>query len=135
MKLAAAQRPVAGASPPLHEAHGVPPGWTVEAGAMLSSPGLAVNQHFAAVLDGKLLSVICVNHHVYSFGIPADEATDIAGGFTPVTADRLAKQIAAEPLPADLQLIRATTVSRRVPPGSDLPGGGTTAPRRPAGPA
>jgi preprotein translocase subunit SecD len=104
-------------------------------GAMLSTPQLAVNQHLAAVVDGKLISVIFVNYHVYRLGIPSDEATDIAGGFTPLTADHLAKKIAAAPLPADLQLIRATTVSRPVIPGSDLPGGGTTAPRQPAGSA
>jgi hypothetical protein len=104
-------------------------------GATLSTPRLVVNQHLAAVLDGKLLSVIYVNYHVYSLGIPADEATDIAGGFTPLTAYHLANEIAAEPLPADLQLIRAATLSRRVIPGSDLPAGGTTGPRQPAGPA
>ncbi|HET6864532.1 MAG TPA: hypothetical protein VFH80_01370 [Solirubrobacteraceae bacterium] len=104
-------------------------------GALLSTPGLAVDQHVAVVLDGKLLSVIAINHRVYPLGIPADEATDIEGGFTPVTADLLAKQIAAEPLPADLQLIRTTTVSRRLPPGVDLPAAGTTGPRQPAGPA
>jgi hypothetical protein len=102
-------------------------------GAMLSTPGRALNQHLAAVLDGKLLSVIFVNYHVYGLGIPANEATDISGGFTPVAAYRFANEISAEPLPADLQLIRATTVSRRVPPGSDLPAGGTTGSRQTAG--
>jgi hypothetical protein len=103
-------------------------------GAMLSTPQLAVNQHFAVALDGKLLSVVFVDHHVYRLGIPADDATDI-GGFSPTTADLLAKEIGAPPLPADLQLIRATTFSRRLPAGSDLPAGGTTGPRQPAGPA
>jgi hypothetical protein len=104
-------------------------------GAMLSTPGLAVNQHFAAVLDGKILSVIYLDYHVYPHGIRSGDGTDIAGGFTPVAAYRLAKQIAAEPLPADLKLIRATTVSLREPPGADLPAGGTTGPRQPDGPA
>jgi preprotein translocase subunit SecD len=104
-------------------------------GAMLSTPQLAVNQHTALALDGKLLSVVFVNYHVYRLGIPADEATDIEGGFSPATADLLAKEISAPPLPADLQLIRTTTFSRRVPPGADLPAGGTTGPRQPAGPA
>lgn len=104
-------------------------------GARLSTPGLTVNQHFAAVLDGKILSVIYLDYHVYPHGIPSQAATEIAGGFTPVAAYRMANQIAAEPLPADLQLIRFTTVSRRLPTGSDLPAGGTTGPRQPAGPA
>jgi hypothetical protein len=103
-------------------------------GAMLSAPQLAVNQHFAVALDGKLLSVVFVDHGVYRLGIPADEAIDIAGGFSPTTADLLAKEIGASPLPADLQLMRARTFSRRLPPGSDLPAGVTTARRPPAGP-
>jgi preprotein translocase subunit SecD len=194
MKIAAAQRAIAGVGPLQRRARGVPRGWTVLAGdgpsaryfvlrdrealsrsditdsyrtvdgsgrpaigirftprgaralqrltaevarrgAMLSTPQLAVNQHFAVALDGKLLSVVFVNYHVYRLGIPADEATDIGGGFSPTTADLLAKEIGAPPLPADLQLIRATTFSRRLPPGSDLPAGGTTGPRQPAGPA
>jgi hypothetical protein len=194
MKLAAAQRPIAGATPSQRRVHGVPRGWTVLAGegpsaqyfvlrdrealsrsdiadsyltvdgsgrpaigirftphgarafqrltaevarrgALLSTPRLAVNQHFAVALDGSLLSVVFVNYHVYRLGIPADEATDIGGGFSPATADLLAKEIGAPPLPADLQFVRATTFSRRLPPGSDLPAGGTTGPRQPAGPA
>jgi hypothetical protein len=82
-----------------------------------------------------LSAVIYIDYHVYPHGIPSLDGTDIAGGFTRLTAYRLANQIAAEPLRADLQLIRATTVSRRVISGSDLPAGGTTAPRRPARPA
>jgi hypothetical protein len=104
-------------------------------GAVLSMPQLAVNQHFAVALDGKLLSVVFVNYHVYRLGIPADQATDIGGGFSPATADLLAKEIGAPPLPADLQLIRETTFSRPVSPGADLPAAGTTGPRRSAGPA
>jgi hypothetical protein len=194
MKLAAAQRPVAGAGPSQRQVRGVPRGWTVLAGedpsaqyfvlrdrealsrsditdsyltvdgsgrtaigirftphgaralqsltaevarrgAMLSTPQLTLNQHFAVALDGKLLSVVFVDHHVYRLGIPADEAIDIAGGFSPATADLLAKEIGAPPLPADLQLIRTRTFSRREPPGADLPASGTTGPRQPAGPA
>jgi preprotein translocase subunit SecD len=104
-------------------------------GAALSTSGLAVNQHFAAVLDGKLLSVIFVNYRVYPRGIPALDGTDIAGDFSPLTANRLADAIATKPLPADLQLIRSTTFSRRVSAGSDLPAGATTARRRPVGAA
>jgi hypothetical protein len=103
-------------------------------GAMLSTPQLPVNQHIAVALDGKLLSVLLVNYHAYRFGIPADEATDIEGGFSVARADLLAKEISAPPLPADLQLIRTTSFSRRAP-GKDLPAGGTTGPRQPAGPA
>jgi hypothetical protein len=194
MRLAAAQRPIAGVRPSQRQVRGVPRGWTVLAGedpgtqyfvlrdrealsrsdvtdsyptvdgngrpaigieftphgaralqrltaevarrgAMLSTPQLAVNQHFAVAVDGKLLSVVFVNYHVYRLGIPADEATDIGGGFSTATAGRLAKEIGAPPLPADLQFIRARTFSRRLPPGADLPAGGTTGPRRPAGPA
>jgi hypothetical protein len=104
-------------------------------GATLSKPGLTLDQHLAAVVDGKLVSVVLVNHHAYPLGIPADEATDISGGFDPLTGDRLASQLAAEPLPADLQLIRTTTVAQRVPAGADLPAGGATAPHQASGPA
>jgi SecD-like export protein len=194
VKLAAAQRPIAGVGRSQRQVRGVPRGWTVLAGedpstqyfvlrdrealsssdirdsyltvdgsgrpaigirftshgaralqrltaevarrgAMLSTPQLAVNQHFAVALDGKLLSVVFVNYHIYRLGIPADEATDIGGGFSPATADLLAREIGAPPLPADLQLIRTTTFSRRLPPGADLPAGGTKGPRQPAGPA
>jgi len=194
MKLAAAQRPIAGATPSQRHVRGVPRGWTVLAGedpsaqyfvlrdretlsrsditdsyltvhgsgrlaigirltphgaralqrltaevarrgAMLSTPKLAVNQHFAVVLDGKLLSVVYVNYHVYRLGIPGFEATDIGGGFSPATADQLAKEIGAPPLPADLQILRATTITRRVTPGSDRPAGATTARHPSAGPA
>lgn len=194
MKLAAKQRPIAGAGPSQRRVRGVPRGWTVLAGedpsgeyfvlrdrealsrsdvtdaylttggdgqpavgirftphgarafqrltaevarrgAMPSTPQLAVDQHFAVALDGRLLSVVWVNHDVHLLGIPADQAIDIEGGFSPATADLLAKEISAPPLPADLQLIRTTTFSRRVPPGSDLPAGATTGPRQPAGPA
>jgi hypothetical protein len=194
MKLAAVQRPIAGARPSQRLVRGVPRGWTVLAGedpstqyfvlrdrealsrsditdsyltvdgsgrpaigirftphgaralqrltaevarrgAMLSTPKLAVNQHFAVVLDGKLLSVVYVNCHFYRLGIPASEATDIGGGFSPTTADQLAKEIGAPPLRADLQLLRATTITRRVIPGWDRPAGGTTARHPTAGPA
>jgi hypothetical protein len=104
-------------------------------GAALSASGLPVNQHFAAVLDGKLLSVVLVNHRVYPRGIPTLDGTDIAGDFTPMTIDQLANEIAATPLPADLQLIRSTTVLRRVTPGADLPAGATTGLHRPVGSA
>ena len=186
VKLAAAQRPVAGVRPSQPEVPGVPRGWMVVAGedpgaryfvlrdrpalsrsditdafetfdargrpaigirftpdggrsfqrlsaeiarrgAALSTPRLALYQHFAAVLDGKLVSVIFVDHHVYPHGIPTPDATDISGDFGSLSGYQLAKRIAAPPLLADLQLIRATTVTRRSVPGSDRPAGATTA--------
>jgi preprotein translocase subunit SecD len=192
VKLAATQRPLAGAGPSQRRVRGVPRGWLLVAGedpgagyfvlrdraaltraditdayltfdargrpaigirftpdgarafqrltariarrgAMLSSPQLAVNQHLAAVVDGKLVSVIYVNYHVYPHGIPSLEATDISGGFTPAAAYQLANTIAAPPLPADLQLIRATTFTSRAT--TDRSATGTTGPRQPAGPA
>jgi hypothetical protein len=104
-------------------------------GAALSTPQLSLNQHLATVLDGKLVSVIYVDYHVYPHGIPTPDGSDIAGGFSPLSAYRLANLISAPPLPVDLQLLSTTTVTRRVTPGSDLPAGATTAPRQPAGPA
>ncbi len=82
-------------------------------GAMLSTPRLAVNQHIAAVLDGKLLSVIFVDFNRYPVGIPSADGTEITGGFSPSASQQLASEIAAPPLPADLQLIGSATIARR----------------------
>lgn len=81
-------------------------------GAMLSRPMLTVNQHIAAVLDGKLLSVIYVDFNRYPDGIPSADGTQITG-FSPTTAQQLAAEIAAPPLPADLQLVGSATIARR----------------------
>jgi hypothetical protein len=82
-------------------------------GALLSGPRLTLNQHLAAVLDGKLLSVVFVDFSRYPDGIPSANGTDINGGFTIAVAERLAAEIAAPPLPADLKLISSTTFTRR----------------------
>jgi len=82
-------------------------------GATLSGPGLPFNQHIAAVLDGRLLTVLYVDFRAHPNGISAEHGAQITGGFSPTSAQQLAAEIAAPPLPADLQPIASTTFTRR----------------------
>jgi len=81
-------------------------------GAAFSTRDLAFNRHIAVVLDGKLLSVVHVDFRTYPDGIPTAHGVEITGGFSPLTAQQLAAEISAPPLPADLQLIDSTTFTR-----------------------
>lgn len=81
-------------------------------GAALSVPGLTLNQHLAAVVDGKLLSVIYVDFHLYPSGIPTMNGIQITGSFTALAAQQLAAEIAASPLPVDLALIDSARFTR-----------------------
>jgi preprotein translocase subunit SecD len=74
--------------------------------------GLPLNQHIAAVLDGRLLSVLYVDFHTQPNGISAKHGAELTGGFSPITAQQLAAEIAAPPLPADLQPIASTTFTK-----------------------
>jgi hypothetical protein len=82
-------------------------------GATLRSPDLSTNQHIAVVLDGTLLTVLYVDFRVHPHGISAVEGAEITGGFSPATAWQLAAEISAPPLPADLELVDSTSVTRR----------------------
>jgi hypothetical protein len=81
-------------------------------GAALDSPDL-LNQHIAAVLDARLLSVLYVDSRAHPNGISAEHGAQITGDFSPTTAQQLAAEIAAPPLPADLQPIDSTTFTKR----------------------
>ena len=81
-------------------------------GAALDSPDL-LNQHIAAVLDGRLLSVLYVDSRAHPNGISAEHGAQITGEFSPTTAQQLATEIAAPRLPADLQMIDSTTFTKR----------------------
>jgi preprotein translocase subunit SecD len=74
--------------------------------------GLPLNQHIAAVLDGRLLTVLYVDFHAHPNGISAQHGADITGGFSPIETQQLAAEIAAPLLPADLQPIASTTFTR-----------------------
>ncbi len=84
-----------------------------EGAALSRPPDITLNQRVAAVLDGTLLSVIFVDFDRYPSGIRAVDGTDFVGGFTPVSSQHIAAEITAPPLPADLQLIRSTTLTHR----------------------
>jgi hypothetical protein len=81
-------------------------------GAALDSPDLP-NQHIAAVLDGRLLSVLYVDSRAHPNGISAEHGAQITGDFSPTAAQQLAAEIAAPPLPADLVPIASTTFTKR----------------------
>jgi hypothetical protein len=81
-------------------------------GAALDSPDL-LDQHIAAVLDGHLLSVPFIDSRAHPDGISAEHGAQITGDFSPSTAQQLAAEIAAPPLPATLQEIDSTTFTKR----------------------
>ena len=81
-------------------------------GAALSGPGLTLNQHLAAVVDGKLVTVVYVDFRRYPFGIPTENEIQITGSFTAPAAQQLAAEIAAPALPAFLELIDSARFTR-----------------------
>ena len=74
---------------------------------------LPLNQHIAAVLDGRLLSVLYIDFHAHPNGISADHGAELTGGFSPTSAQQLAAEIAAPPLRADLARIDSKTFTKR----------------------
>jgi preprotein translocase subunit SecD len=82
-------------------------------GATVSSPSLSLNQHIAAVVDGRLLSVLYVDFRAHPDGISPVDGAQITGGFSPTAAQQIATEIEAPPLPAELELVDSTTFTRR----------------------
>jgi hypothetical protein len=82
-------------------------------GATLSTGQLAVNQHIAVLLEGRVVSVVHVDFRVYPHGIPTANGVSIVGGFSAATAQQLAGEIIAPPMPAALQLIHSSTFTRK----------------------
>jgi SecD/SecF fusion protein len=69
-------------------------------GALISSLGQALNQHFAIALDERLLTVPFIDFKQYPDGINAGKGADIAGSLTPTSAKDLAILLRFGPLPA-----------------------------------
>jgi len=59
-------------------------------GSLLSSPGQSLNQHFAIVLDNKLITVPAVDYKQYPDGINGNDGAAIGGNFTTQSARDLA---------------------------------------------
>jgi preprotein translocase subunit SecD len=81
---------------------------------------MVVANHFAIVLDDKLISVPYIDPSQNPHGIDSDNGSQISGGYTIKSAQRLANLMATGPLPIKLELIRRTIVA---------PAGSAPAPR------
>ncbi|MEI7625081.1 MAG: protein translocase subunit SecD [Actinomycetota bacterium] len=68
-------------------------------------------QHFAAVLDGKLITVPFIDYTQNPDGIDGRTGASIEGGFTITTAQDLAKLLQIGALPVKLELISQSQVS------------------------
>ncbi|GAC1490364.1 MAG: protein translocase subunit SecDF [Solirubrobacteraceae bacterium] len=68
-------------------------------------------QHFAIVLDNRLISVPSIDFGAYPDGIDASTGSQITGGFTIDSAQQLADLLKTGALPIKLQLISSQTVS------------------------
>ena len=75
---------------------------------LLGTPDL---QHFAIVLDNKLISVPSIDFRQYENGIDASNGSQITGGFTIDTAQKLAQLLQTGALPIKLKLISSQQVS------------------------
>lgn len=71
----------------------------------------AVANHFAIVLDNKLISVPYIDPRVNPDGIDGSNGSEISGGFTIQSAQQLANLIKTGALPIKLQLISQSQVS------------------------
>jgi SecD/SecF fusion protein len=68
-------------------------------------------QHFAIVLDGKLISAPYIDFQQNPDGIDGTNGSEISGGFTIKTAQELANLLKTGALPIKLDLISASSVS------------------------
>jgi preprotein translocase subunit SecD len=82
-------------------------------GALVSSVGNTLNQHFAVALDTKLITVPQIDFKTYPDGIQGDNGADIAGGFTIQSARDLATQLRLGALPIHLHLVSTKRLSAR----------------------
>ncbi len=73
--------------------------------------GAANLQHFAIVLDNKLISVPSIDFRTYPNGIDASNGSEITGGFTIDSAQKLANLLKTGALPIKLKLISSQQVS------------------------
>jgi SecD/SecF fusion protein len=80
-------------------------------GQLDSGLGQTLNQHFAIVLDRKLVTVPQIDYKQYPDGITGDQGADITGGFTIQSAQDLAQLLRLGALPIGLKLISESQVS------------------------
>ncbi|MEA2354231.1 MAG: SecD/SecF fusion protein [Solirubrobacteraceae bacterium] len=73
--------------------------------------GQANLQHFAIVLDNRLISVPSIDFQQYANGIDASNGSQITGGFTIDSAQKLANLLKTGALPIRLKLISSQQVS------------------------
>lgn len=71
-------------------------------GAIASTFGQALNQHFAVVLDTQLITVPSIDFKSYPDGIPGNGGADLTSEFTPQSAQDLAAILRSGPLAANL---------------------------------
>jgi SecD/SecF fusion protein len=69
------------------------------------------NQHFGIVLDNELISVPFIDYHQNPDGIDGSNGSQIEGGFTIKSAQRLANLLKSGALPVKLDLISQSQVS------------------------
>jgi SecD/SecF fusion protein len=77
----------------------------------LTLGGDNANQHFAIALDNELISVPQIDYKQYPNGIDSSNGSQISGGFTIDSAQRLANLLKSGALPIRLQLISSSQVS------------------------
>ncbi len=77
----------------------------------LGVSGDQADQHFAIVLDNELISVPRIDFQQYPNGIPSGNGSQISGGFTIDSAQRLANLLKTGALPIKLKLISSSQVS------------------------
>jgi SecD/SecF fusion protein len=80
-------------------------------GELVSTGGIALNQHFAIALDNRLISVAAIDYKEFQNGIPPGNGSEIQGGFTASSASALATQLRLGALPVKLVQISETQVS------------------------
>jgi hypothetical protein len=71
-------------------------------GSSVSGLGQTLNQHFAIVLDNRLISVPFIDYKIYPDGINGELGADISGNFTTQSARDLAVILRYGPLPVIL---------------------------------
>jgi SecD/SecF fusion protein len=80
-------------------------------GQSASLLGVTNLQHFAIVLDNRLITVPSIDYTQYPDGIDASNGSEITGGFTITSAQTLAQLLQTGALPIKLDLISAEQVS------------------------
>ena len=74
-------------------------------GGLASGLGARLNQHFAVALDAQLLTVPLIDFRNYPDGVPGGHGAELTGGFSPTSAQRLARELQLGRLPVALQLV------------------------------